>query len=354
MPDGAYPFVQAKNCTRTQGRTIDLIVIHDMEVDEDSLTAAEGVANYFAGANAPRASTHYSSDQDSTVQSVEDHDVAWGAPGVNHNGLHFEHAGYARQSREEWLDEASMNVLRQSAPLTKRKALEYGIPLVHITPEELAAGARGFIGHVDATRAFNTAGGHTDPGANFPWDVYMEMVGGAASSYNPPPPEVVQEGVRNLYLRVPHMTGQDVADWQKVVGPFSGMPTLRVDADFGPLTSQQTKVFQQKQGLKDDGIVGPKTRQKMADCIAYVTAFSASQPANANRPMLQLEKPYMRGEHVQYLQHRLHDLGHGGAGVSSFDGVFGPAVQASVISFQQEQGLKPDGIVGPLTWAALG
>lgn len=35
------------------------------------------------------------------------------------------------------------------------------------------------------------------------------------------------------------------------------------------------------------------------------------------------------------------------------DGIFGAQTRAAVIAFQQGAGLTPDGIVGPLTWAAL-
>ncbi len=52
------------------------------------------------------------------------------------------------------------------------------------------------------------------------------------------------------------------------------------------------------------------------------------------------------------LQSTLHDLGYflGKAGV---DGVRGPLTRAALDAFQRAQGLTPDQIDGPKTWAAL-
>ena len=55
------------------------------------------------------------------------------------------------------------------------------------------------------------------------------------------------------------------------------------------------------------------------------------------------------GDNVRRLQKA---LGLNGQAVK-VDGEFGPATERAVVAFQKARGLKPDGIVGPLTWAAL-
>lgn len=185
-----YPFVPAKNFTRVGGRTINLVVVHDMESPETAKTA-ESVAAWFAGPNAPQASAHYCIDSDSIVQCVRDQDVAWHAPGANHDGLGLEHAGYARQSRAEWLDAYGIQMLAKSARLTAELCAKYGIPIRHLNAADLRRGDKGITGHVDVSQAFRRSD-HTDPGASFPWDTYLAMVAGArtkSSTPASPPPE---------------------------------------------------------------------------------------------------------------------------------------------------------------------
>lgn len=180
------PFVQARNYTATgsRGRTIGLVVLHDMEAPEYPGTAMK-VARWFAGATAPQASAHYCVDNAELVQCVKDLDVAWHAPGANHNGIGIEHAGYASQRRDQWMDPYSTACLRMSAALTQYLCDKYAIPVAFLDAPALLAGFRGITTHAEVSKAWRKTS-HTDPGAGFPMDLYLAMVRDAAP--NPPAP----------------------------------------------------------------------------------------------------------------------------------------------------------------------
>lgn len=58
-----------------------------------------------------------------------------------------------------------------------------------------------------------------------------------------------------------------------------------------------------------------------------------------------------RGEAVRDLQTRLRNVGYDPGPI---DGIFGTRTHSAVVDFQRSRGLTPDGLVGELTWTALG
>lgn len=184
IEEGFIPFVAAKNRTilwpRQKERQVDVVVLHTMESPETSMTA-ENVAAWFGGRNpkyhAPQASAHYCIDSDSVVQCVRDSDVAWGAPGVNHNGLHIEMAGYAKQTEAQWADEFSLAMLQKVAWIVARTCRDYRIPVTLLTPDDLKAKKRGLCGHDTVSKAFPPkTNPHWDPGPWYPWSTLLREV----------------------------------------------------------------------------------------------------------------------------------------------------------------------------------
>jgi N-acetyl-anhydromuramyl-L-alanine amidase AmpD len=157
-------------------RPVRVIVIHDMEFPERS-DAAERVAEYFATTDT-KASAHVCIDNNSVVQCVKDNDIAYAAPGCNTDGIQLELTGYARQTRAEWLDPYSLELLRRAGDVAAQYCLKYDIPVCHMTNVQLAAGEKGIIGHYQASQVYKKSD-HGDPGPNFPWDVFMEYVAAA-------------------------------------------------------------------------------------------------------------------------------------------------------------------------------
>lgn len=176
-----WPFIQASQYRKwTAGgrRPVRVIVIHDMEFPETA-SAAEVIAHDFATRTAKNpGSAHINVDNDSIVQCVKDNDIAFAAPGANKDGIQIELAGFGKQTRAQWLDDYSEALLQRGADATAQYCLKYDIPPVHITNQQLAAGAKGIIGHYQASAVYHLSD-HTDPGTAFPWDYFICLVGRA-------------------------------------------------------------------------------------------------------------------------------------------------------------------------------
>ena len=166
-----YPFVQASHFTAGRGgKSPRIIVLHTMETPE-SAGRAKQVALWFAGSTAPQASAHYCVDNSEIIQCVKDADTAWAVDDfdLNQQSISIELAGAASQTGAQWHDSYSVAEFAQLVALSKDLAKQYGIPAVYLTAAQILDGkTKGFAYHADITAAKKIAGGHTDPGVNFP------------------------------------------------------------------------------------------------------------------------------------------------------------------------------------------
>jgi peptidoglycan hydrolase-like protein with peptidoglycan-binding domain len=131
----------------------------------------------------------------------------------------------------------------------------------------------------------------------------------------------------------------------KELGFFSGNTT----GYFGTKTQQAVIDYQLSHSLKTDGKAGPETLASiMGDEfeISPQERIFASGDTNADYP-----QPGDKGTAVSELQSRLNDLEY--YDYPSITGYYGPVTEQAIISFQNTNGLKADGIAGPETMALL-
>lgn len=166
-------FLQARHF-KPGPRRIDLVVIHTAEIGE-VLTGAEALMKACAVSERV-ASWHYAVDPDSVTQSVRDEDVAFAAPGANHNGIQIELCGTARQSPAEWQDAYSFYLLENAARLVADLCLTWDIPVTLLTAADLKLpGLRGITTHDAVSKAFRKSD-HWDPGPHFPMEHFLQRV----------------------------------------------------------------------------------------------------------------------------------------------------------------------------------
>ena len=259
--------IPSPNFTRGRARNVRVVVIHTVEAPERGTIAEDVARNWFA-TPAARSSAHYIVDSDSIVRCVDEANTAWAAPGANADGIQIEHAGYAAQNPGQWGDDYSRAMLELSARLTADLCRRYAIPAVHLTPSQLAAGARGIIGHIDATNAYGPRGGHTDPGPSFPWDAYIAKVRGylgqtaaAAPSNTFPLPAGHWYGTDDRTVR--SHSGARVAD-RAQIKRIQAKVGVTADGLFGARTASAVAQWQRKNKLAADQKVGPATWKAMS------------------------------------------------------------------------------------------
>jgi hypothetical protein len=164
-------------------RPVQYAVIHYTAGSEGPTSAEAGVA--YDKIRPDGTSCHCFADSDTVLREVPDIDRAHAARfHGNEIGLQLELCGTA-QTRAQWLDPVSSATLRLGAKQVAEWCRDHGLPVRRLSVAETraayyaASGSRpkGIVGHVDVTNAYPEDGGtHTDPGAAFPWDVFLPMV----------------------------------------------------------------------------------------------------------------------------------------------------------------------------------
>lgn len=152
-----------------------IIVVHDTgNPDSDRFDEASYAANR---ADDPKhwTSAHAYVDQDGPLGSLRLDRQAWAAYSyANAHGLHVELCLSG--------DRAATRA--HGARLVRTLCQLAGIPMIKLTPTQVAAGQRGVCGHHDVTVGLGV-GDHIDPdrpGAPFPWADFMSMVNSGSTT----------------------------------------------------------------------------------------------------------------------------------------------------------------------------
>jgi N-acetylmuramoyl-L-alanine amidase len=191
----------------------------------------EGNAKYFAS-DGRKASAHYFVDKDSCTQVVLDSDKAWhvGKPkGVitNSNSIGIEMCG----DNGEVITQTETNTLE----LVKELMKKYNIPSKNVVRHFDASGK-------NCPSAFNK---------DNKWTRWFAFKSKLEPTVTKLPSTVLKKGSK----------GDGVKLLQESLTK-KGFP-VKIDGDFGLQTENVVKLFQNKNGLISDGIVGNKTWEKL-------------------------------------------------------------------------------------------
>ncbi len=116
------------------------------------------------------------------------------------------------------------------------------------------------------------------------------------------------------------------------------------DSNFGGMTAEAVKAFQEINGLKADGVAGAATLSML-----YSTAATAA-PAAATSPMPTILRQGDKNDTVRIMQENLIDLGYLS---DRADGIFGSNTYLALKAFQANNGLPSDGVAGDKTLSLM-
>jgi N-acetyl-anhydromuramyl-L-alanine amidase AmpD len=176
-----------RSYTKGRARAPQYVTLHYTAGSEGSTSAENGAA--YDKTRTDGTSCHVFVDSSGLpCREVPDGDRAhcafWHG---NEIGIHIELCG-TRQTRAQWLDKTSMAMLEYAAALVADICKRHGFKVKRLSVAETRAAyynpassrPTGINDHYTITQAYpEDNGDHTDVGADFPWDVFMDLVEGA-------------------------------------------------------------------------------------------------------------------------------------------------------------------------------
>jgi peptidoglycan hydrolase-like protein with peptidoglycan-binding domain len=168
------------------------------------------------------------------------------------------------------------------------------------------------------------------------------MSGGGSGGLPPYPGTAIRIGERSENVR------QIQRCLNRVAANNPSIARLNEDGVFGPMTQASVMAFQRLFNLNPDGVVGPLT------WAALTRECNAPQGIMPPFPGASI-RVGAQGESVRQIQRCMNRVAarEPAIGQLTEDGSFGQLTLCAVTTFQRIRGLNPDGVVGPLTWAAL-
>jgi peptidoglycan hydrolase-like protein with peptidoglycan-binding domain len=168
-----------------------------------------------------------------------------------------------------------------------------------------------------------------------------------------------------VLLRIGTFGGEDTRTIQRQLNRirrnYPSIPAIP-DANgfFDAATRAAVVQFQRIFNLAPDGIVGKATWYKIKQIYNAVKKVSELYSegitiSEVERIFSEVLKRGNRGNDVRTIQYFLNFLAFFNDRLVDLnvDGIFGPATENAVKTFQREYGLTPDGIVGRATWYAI-
>ena len=267
LQDG-LPFMEAKHYRKGRRAKVRVLVIHTAETPETG-NMAESIQSY-CQRREDNVSCHEAVDNNSVVAGVRPYDTAWTTGSINDYAYSYELAGRASQTKADWADAFSTAMMQLAAKRVAKAAILWKIPVLKLSPAELKAGRTGICGHVDQTVAYQVKGGHTDPGVNFPWLLFLDLVKAEVAVLMgapvppivpvvpapavPPAPAPVHDCTKNTVKKGSKGECVKTAQARLIHHGFEPGP---IDGVFGAQTLKAVRYFQDVRKLKVDGIVGP-------------------------------------------------------------------------------------------------